>query len=99
LGHLGVGGALPATAAVLSYVTQRYVVAPNTVLDAVPEAMVRAHQVMPVLSAVGLLVAAGFVPVALLVYWVVNSSWSLGQAAVVTRWFPTPGSPAAARRS
>jgi YidC/Oxa1 family membrane protein insertase len=61
--------------------------------------MVRAQQLLPALSAVGLLVAAGFVPVALLVYWVVNSTWSLGQAAVVTHWFPTPGSPAAGRRT
>jgi YidC/Oxa1 family membrane protein insertase len=97
--HLAVVAALAALAALLSYVTQKYVVAPNTVLDGAPDAMVRAQQLMPALSAVGLLVAAGFVPVALLVYWVVNSTWSLGQAAVVTHWFPTPGSPAATRRT
>ena len=87
------------TAAALSYVTQRYVVAPNTVLDAAPEAMVRVQQLVPALSALGLLVAGGFVPVALLVYWVVSSSWTLGQSALITRWFPTPGSPAATRAS
>jgi YidC/Oxa1 family membrane protein insertase len=103
-GYLGAGGVhlvvvagLAGTAALLSYVTQKYVVAPNTVLDSVPEAMVRAQQLLPALSAIGLLVAGGVVPVALLVYWVVNSSWTLGQAAVITHWFPTPGSPAAAR--
>jgi len=95
-GHLVVVVALAGTAALLSSVTQKYVVAPNTVLDSASDAVLRAHQLMPVLSAVGLLVAAGFVPVALLVYWVVNSSWTLAQAAVITRWFPTPGSPAAA---
>ena len=95
--HLAVVAVLAGTAALLSYVTQKYVVAPNTVLDTASEAMVRAHQLMPALSAVGLLVAGGVVPVALLVYWVVNSSWTLGQSAVVARWFPTPGSAAAAR--
>ena len=95
--HLAVVSALAATAALLSYVTQKYVVAPNTVLDTASEAVVRAHQLMPALSAIGLLVAGGVVPVALLVYWVVNSSWTLGQCAVIARWFPTPGSPAAAR--
>ena len=65
---------LAVTAALLSYVTQRYVVAPNTVLDGMPEAMVTAQRMMPALSAVGLLVAGGVVPVALLVYWVVSST-------------------------
>ena len=32
-----------------------------------------------------------------LAYLVCNSTWTLAQAAVVTRWFPTPGTPAAAR--
>jgi YidC/Oxa1 family membrane protein insertase len=60
--------------------------------------MTRAQQFMPALSALGLLVAGGVVPVALLVYWVCNALWTLGQSAVVWRWFPTPGSPAATRR-
>jgi len=94
--HLAVVAGLAGTAALLSYVTQKYVVAPNASLDAVPEAMAKAHQLLPALSAAGLLLAAGFVPVALLVYWVVNATWTLGQSAVITRWFPTPGSPAAA---
>ncbi len=95
--HLAVVAGLALTAALLSYVTQRFVVAPNTVLDGMPEAMVTAQRIMPVMSAVGLLVAGGVVPVALLVYWVCSSTWTLGQSAVVARWFPTPGSPAAAR--
>jgi len=37
------------------------------------------------------------VPVALLVYWVCSSRWTLVQSAVVWRWFPTPGSAAATR--
>ncbi len=28
-----------------------------------------------------------------------NSTWTLAQSAVITRWFPTPGTPAAARRA
>jgi len=95
--HLAVVAALAGTAALLSYVTQKHVIAPNTVLDTSSEALVRAHQLMPALSAVGLLVAGGVVPVVLLVYWVVNSSWTLGQSAVIARWFPTPGSRAATR--
>jgi YidC/Oxa1 family membrane protein insertase len=98
LTHLAVVAGLAGAAACLSYVTQRYLVAPNSVLTDLPPAVARVHQLMPALSAVGLLVVAGAVPVALLVYWVCNSTWTLGQSAVVWRWFPTPGSPAAARR-
>jgi YidC/Oxa1 family membrane protein insertase len=60
--------------------------------------MVSAQALMPMLSAIGLLVAGGFVPVALLAYWVCNGAWSLGQAAVIWRWWPTPGSAASAGR-
>ncbi len=95
--HLAVVAGLAGTAAVLSFVTQRYLVAPNTVLTDLPETMARAQQLMPAISAVGLLVAGGVVPAALLVYWVCNATWTLGQSAVVWRWFPTPGSPAALR--
>ena len=77
--------------------TQRHFVAPNTVLTDLPEVMARTQQLMPGVSALGLVVAGGVVPVALLAYWVCNGLWTLGQAAVVWRWFPTPGSPAAAR--
>ena len=95
--HLAVVAGLAGTAALLSYVTQRYLVAPNAVLADVPEAMARVQQLMPAVSAVGLLVAGGVVPAALLVYWVCNSTWTLAQSAVVWRWFPTPGSAAALR--
>ena len=97
--HLAVVAGLAATAAALSYVTQRFVVAPNTPLDGMPEAMLTAQRIMPVASAGGLLLAGGVVPVALLVYWVCSSTWTLGQSAVVARWFPTPGTAAAARRA
>ncbi len=95
--HLAVVAGLAATAATLSFVTQRYLVAPNAVVDGVPETIARVQQLLPMISAVGLVVAGGVVPVALLVYWVCNSVWTLGQSAVVWRWFPTPGSPAASR--
>lgn len=96
--HLAVVAGLAGLAAGLSYVTQKFLIVPNTVLSDVPAAVSRAQHLLPAVSAVGLLVAAGAVPVALLVYWVCNSAWTLGQSAVVVRWFPTPGSPAAARR-
>jgi YidC/Oxa1 family membrane protein insertase len=97
--HLAVVAVLAGTAALLSFVTQRFLVAPNTVLADGPELMARVQQAMPLLSAIGLLVAGGVVPVALLVYWVCNGTWTLGQSAVVRRWFPTPGSPAATLKS
>ena len=100
-GYLGAGlvvAGMALTAAALSYVTQKYFVAQNTSLDDLPEAVARTYQLMPALSALGLLVAAGVVPVALLIYWVCNSTWTMVQAAVIWRWFPTPGSPAALAR-
>ena len=96
-GHLMVVAGLALTAALLSYVTQRFFVLPNTVLTDVPEAMAQVQGLLPGLSAVGILVAGGIVPVALLVYWVCNNAWTLTQSVVVWRWFPTPGSPAALR--
>lgn len=81
-------------AAALVYLTQRWFVLPNTVLDGLPEPMAQAQQLLPALSAVGVLVAAATVPAGLLLYWLVSNLWTLGQQAVVTRWFPTPGSPA-----
>ena len=95
--HLAVVAGLALVAAALAYATQRYLVAPNTVTDGLPEAVAKAHQMMPALSALGLLVAGAVVPVALLAYWVCNSMWTLGQSAVIWWWFPTPGSPAAGR--
>ena len=103
-GYLGAGAAhlaavagMAGVAAALAYATQRFLVVPNTVTDGLPEAMARVQQLMPALSALGLIVAGGAVPVALLAYWVCNSVWTLGQSAVIWRWFPTPGSPAADR--
>ncbi len=91
LAQFSVVGGLAVLAATLAYVTQRFLVAPNMVLTDVPDVISKTHQLMPVISALGLLVAGGAVPVALLVYWVCNSTWTLGQSAVLRRWFPTPG--------
>lgn len=95
--HLAVVAGLALGAAALAYATQRFFVAPNVVLTDLPEVLAKTHQLLPAVSAVGVLVAAGVVPVALLVYWVCNALWTAGQSAVVWRWFPTPGSPAAER--
>ncbi len=67
--HLAVVAGLAATAALFSFVTQKYLIASNTVLLDVPDAVARAQQLMPAISAIGLIVAGGLVPVALLVYW------------------------------
>lgn len=95
--HLAVVAGMAVTAAALAYVTQKYVVGPNTSIDGLPEAVARVQHFMPAFSALGLIVAGGVVPLALLSYWVCNSAWTLGQAAVISRWFPTPGTPAANR--
>lgn len=95
--HLVVVAGLAAVAAALSYVTQRFVVLPNTVTEGMPEAMASAQRLMPTLSAAGIALSAGVVPVALLAYWVMSSTWTLGQSAVVARWFATPGTEAARR--
>lgn len=95
--HLAVVAGMAGFAAALAYVTQRYLVAPNAVTDGLPEAVATAQHMMPALSALGLIVAGGVVPVALLAYWMCNSMWTLGQSAVIWRWFPTPGSLAAGR--
>jgi len=103
-GYLGEGGAhlavvagLALSAALLSYVTQRWLVRQNTVLTDAPEVMVTVQNTMPLVSAAGMLLAGGVVPVALLVYWVCSQVWTMAQSAVVWRWFPTPGSQAASR--
>jgi YidC/Oxa1 family membrane protein insertase len=97
--HLAVVAGLVCAAAALSYVTQRYLIIPNSITGALPDAMVQAQHLMPVVSVLAMLVAGGLVPVALLAYWVCNSAWTLGQSAVIFRWFPTPGSAAATRRA
>jgi YidC/Oxa1 family membrane protein insertase len=104
-GYLGAGGlhlvvvtGLALTAALLSFVTQRYFVAPNTVLTDLPDSLAGAQRLMRGISALSLIIAGGFAPVALLVYWVCNSVWTMGQSAIVSWRFPTPGSAAAIRR-
>jgi YidC/Oxa1 family membrane protein insertase len=95
--HLAVTAGLALLAAGLAFVTQRYVVAPNTVTDGLPQAVATAQHLVPLASAVSLLVAGSVVPLALLVYWACSGAWTVAQSAVITRWFPTPGTPAAAR--
>lgn len=95
--HLAVVAGIALAAAALSYVIQKYFVAQNTSMDDLPEAIASTYRLMPALSAIGLLVTAGVVPVALQCYWVCNSTWTLAQTAAIWRWFPTPGSPAARR--
>ncbi|MEU6138394.1 membrane protein insertase YidC [Nocardioides sp. NPDC047086] len=97
--HLVITLGLAATAAAVSYLSQRMWVLPNMVRADMPESMIRMQELMPVISAGGMLLAGSSVPLALLVYWVISGLWTAGQAAVIHRWFPTPGSPAAERRT
>ncbi|MDO9455636.1 membrane protein insertase YidC [Nocardioides sp.] len=98
-GHLAVVLGLAGTAAVLSFVTQRYLVQTNSSATDLPESMATAQRIVPFVSAGGMLLAGGVVPVALLFYWACGGLWTFTQSAVVWRFFPTPGSPAAARRA
>ncbi len=87
--------ALALASAGLSYATQRWFTLPNLVLDDLPAQLSGVYRLMPGLSALGALLAAAVVPVGVLVYWLATNAWTLGQQAVICRWFPTPGSPAA----
>lgn len=98
-GHLALIAATATVAALLAYVTQRCFALPNTVLDGLPEQVADVQRLMPTVSALGVLLAAGAVPFGLLVYWVASNAWALGQQAVITAWFPTPGSAAHAARA
>ncbi|MEI7055273.1 membrane protein insertase YidC [Nocardioides sp. CCNWLW239] len=97
--HLVITLGLAATAALVSYLSQRLWVLPNMVRADMPESMIRMQELMPVISAGGMLLAGSTVPLALLVYWVISGLWTACQTAVIHHWFPTPGSPAAERRT
>lgn len=86
-------------AAALSFATQRWFVLPMTDVAAAPAALASVQHVMPWLVAVGIVAAVAFVPTGLVVYWVLNNAWTLVQQGLVWRFAPTPGSPAALRRS
>lgn len=72
--HLPIVAGLAGTAAILSYLTQRFLVAPNMVMTEAPEVLAKTQQMMPAISAIGLVIAGSVVPVALLVYWVCNTA-------------------------
>lgn len=97
-GHVLVVLGLAAATAGLGFVTQRYLVMTNSPSGDLPEAMANAQRIIPFVSAGGILVAGHVVPVALVFYWLCGAIWTITQSAVVWRWFPTPGSPAAALR-
>ncbi|GAB49450.1 membrane protein insertase YidC [Mobilicoccus pelagius] len=97
-GHFVVVAALALCSAGLGYATQRWFVLPNTSLEGMPAQLADVQRLLPVLSAAGLLVAAASVPAGLLVYWVASNAVTLVQQAVVTTWFPTPGTEAHACR-
>lgn len=90
--------AVALVAAALTFATQRLFVLPMADLTGQPDAMVPVQRAMPWLSAGGVLVGAAFVPAGLLFYWVLTNAWTFAQQAVIWRFAPTPGSPAALRR-
>jgi YidC/Oxa1 family membrane protein insertase len=84
-------------AALLSLLTQRWFVLPMTDAIDLPESMATAQRLMPWLGALGVLAAAAFIPVGLIVYWLFNNVWTFAQQGLIWRYAPTPGSPAASR--
>ncbi|WP_116111904.1 membrane protein insertase YidC [Austwickia chelonae] len=96
--HLVVVILLAGLSASMGYVTQRWFVLPNLATEHLPEAVARAQQMMPLLTALSMLPAAAMVPLGLLVYWVASGAFTLVQQLVVTRCFPTPGTAAAAAK-
>lgn len=97
---LGIMLGLASIAAAASYLGQRWFAMPNLPDSGVdqPVAMVALMGWLPALSAVGILVGATVVPAGLLAYWCLNNLWTFAQQGLIWRFWPTPGSPAAARR-
>ena len=85
-------------AVTVSYASTRWLSLPNLVTptSAEPGAewSVRLHRWLPMTGALGLLVSSPFVPAGVLLYWVASGLWTAAQQAAITRWAPTPGSPA-----
>lgn len=85
--HLAVVLGLALTSAALGYLTQRSALAAPPLSDhTVPDTVAQVQHWLPALSAVGVVVAAGAVPVALLVCWVANAAWQAAQQALTRRW-------------
>jgi len=89
---------LAVLAAALSLATQRWFALPNADLTDVPDAVAGVQRLVPWLGAAGVLAAAAFVPAGVLLYWVLTNAWTFAQQGLVARFWPTPGTPAAARR-
>lgn len=85
--------------ALLSFATQRWFTLPMTDPNGQPELMLQVQQWMPLVGAAGVLASAAFVPAGLIVYWCLSNLWTFVQQGVVWRFAPTPGSPAALRRT
>jgi YidC/Oxa1 family membrane protein insertase len=92
-------GLVAVLSAFLSYATQHWFTGPMSAYAGQSEPMAAVQRVLPVLSAVGVLVSACFVPAGLVVYWCLSNLWTFAQQAVVWRFAPTPGSLAALRRA
>lgn len=85
-------------AGALSFAAQRWFTLPLLDLTATPPALASVQVLLPWLAAVGIVIAAAFVPSGLVVYWVLNNAWTFVQQGLVWRFAPTPGSPAYRRR-
>lgn len=91
--------ALAVVAAALTFATQYWFTLPMTDLSGQPDSMAVIQRAVPWLTGAGVLAAAGFVPAGLIVYWVLNNTWTFAQQGLIWRFAPTPGSPAAVHRA
>lgn len=89
--------AVVAVTAVVTYATQRWLVLPNLAESAATGPLGSVQRFLPALAAAGLLIGGLALPAGVLLYWAVSAVWTAAQQAVITRWWPTPTSSAAAR--
>ena len=72
-------------AGVLTHITARHSVARQTEAQAGMQQTAIMNKVMLYLFPIGVVVGAPFLPLAILLYWVANNLWTLGQQYVVYR--------------
>lgn len=83
----------------LAWATQRYLVLPNLAAHTAHGPAGQMQRWMPAVAGIGAGAAAAMVPAGVVVYLLASALWTAGQQGVITRFWPTPTSPAATRRA
>jgi YidC/Oxa1 family membrane protein insertase len=91
--------AVAVTVALITYLTNRHLIAANLPAEAVEGVMGTVQRLMPAVSALMMLGSATVLPFGVLLYWLVSAVVTTGQQLVVNRWAPTPSSRAFAVRA